>query len=181
MKVVGIVAGPRKTGNTARLVEEVIAGAGMAGHETLMFYLSEMDVAPLGADEDGYVYPIDGFSELMPHLESMGALVLGTPIYYDHVSARAKIFIDRLYYYSKSHGDEYRKLFPDHVKFVGVFSCGWDNPDVYGEVVDWLNGRMSHYWNMDIVDSLKAYGTGNKPVKDNQNLLKKARLIGESL
>ena len=181
MKVVGIVAGPRKTGNTARLVEEVITGANEAGHETLLFYLSEMDVAPLGADEVGYVYPVDGFSELMPHLESMGALVLGTPIYYDHVSARAKLFIDRLYYYSKSHGDEYRELFPDHVKFVGVFSCGWDNPNVYGEVVDWLNGRMSHYWNMDIVDSLKAYGTGNKPVKDNQNLLRKARLIGESL
>lgn len=181
MKVVGIVAGPRKTGNTARLVEEVVSGAKDVGHETLMFYLSEMEVAPLGADEDGYVYPEDGFSELMPHLESMGALVLGTPIYYDHVSARAKIFIDRLYYYSKSHGDEYRTLFPDHVKFVGVFSCGWDNPDVYGEVVDWLNGRMSHYWNMDINDSLKAYGTGNKPVRDNQGLLRKARSLGESL
>ena len=181
MKVIGIVAGPRKTGNTARIVEEVIHGAKDAGHETMLYYLSEMDVNPLGADENGYVYPDDGFTELMPHLESMGALVLGTPIYYDHVSARAKLFIDRLYYYSRSHGDEYRKLFPDNVKFIGVYSCGWDNPNVYGEVIEWLNGRMSHYWNMDIIGSLKAYGTGNKPAKDNKGLLKKARSLGESL
>lgn len=181
MKVIGIVAGPRKTGNTARLVEEVISGASDAGHETLLFYLSEMDIGPLEADMDGYVYPEDDFVELMPHLESMGALVLGSPIYYDHVSARAKLFIDRLYYYSKSHGDEYRKLFPDNVKFISVFSCGWDNPNVYSEVIDWLNERMSHYWRMDIVDSLKAHGTGNKPAKENEVLLKKARLLGESL
>lgn len=181
MKVIGIVAGPRKTGNTARLVEEVLAGAESMGHETLVFYLSELDVAPLGADANGYVYPEDGFVELMPHLESMGALVLGTPIYYDHVSARAKLFIDRLYYYSKSHGDEYRALFPDNVKFIGVFSCGWDNPNVYGEVVDWLNKRMSHYWKMDILDSIKAHGTGNNPTKENKELLNKAKALGESL
>lgn len=181
MKVIGVVAGPRKTGNTARLVEEVISGANEAGHETMVFYLSEMDLNPLGADENGYVYPEDGFVKLMPSLESMDALVLGTPIYYDHVSARAKLFIDRLYYYSMSHGDEYRKRFPDNVKFISVFSCGWDNPNVYSEVVDWLNGRMSHYWNMGIVGSIKAHGTGNKSVKDNMSLLKNARLLGESL
>jgi len=181
MKVLGIVAGPRKTGNTARIVEEVISGAKGAGHETLLFYLCEMDVGPLEADSDGYVYPEDGFVELMPHLESMGALVIGTPIYYDHVSARAKLFIDRLYYYSKSHGEEYRELFPDNVKFIGVFSCGWDNPNAYDGVIDWLNGRMRHYWKMDIVGSLKAHGTGNKPVKDNEGLLKKARALGERI
>jgi multimeric flavodoxin WrbA len=181
MKVIGIVAGPRTTGNTARLVEEVIYGSKDVGHETLLFYMSEMDVNPLESDEDGYIYPEDSFVELMPHLESMDALVLGTPIYYDHVSARAKLFIDRLYYYSKSHGEEYRELFPDNVKFIGIFTCGWDNPNVYSEVVDWLNGRMSHYWNMTIVDFIKAHGTGNKPVEDNMTLLKKARLLGKSL
>ena len=181
MKVIGIVAGPRKNGNTARLVEEVILGAKEIGYEGQLFYMSDMNVNPLGADERGYLYPKDGFVELMPHLESMNALVFGTPIYYDHVSSRAKLFIDRLYYYSRSHGDYYRKLFPDNVKFVGVFSCGWDNPNVYGGVVDWLNGRMSHYWNMEIVGSIKAYGTGSKPVKDAKELLKKARLLGASL
>ncbi len=181
MKVIGILAGPRRTGNTARLVEEVLAGAKDAEYETHLFYMSEMDIKPLEADETGYVYPDDDFTELMPYLESMDVFVLGSPIYYDHVSARTKILIDRLYYYSTSHGAEYRKLIPDGIKFVGVFSCGWDNPNVYGEVVEWLEERMSHYWNMEPVGSLKAYGTGRKPASENKELLKKARALGESL
>jgi multimeric flavodoxin WrbA len=181
MKVIGIVAGPRKNGNTAQLVEEIVKGARTAGNDTHLFYLSDMVIKPLEADEDGYIYPDDDFIELMPHLESMDALILGTPIYYDHVSSRAKLFIDRLYYYSKSHGAEYRKRIKDDIKFISVFTCGWDNPNVYGEVVEWLNDRMSHYWNMEVHDSLKAHGTGNNPVKENENLLEKARVLGESL
>ncbi len=181
VKVLGLIAGPRKTGNTARLVEEIISGANDAGHETLLFYMGDMRINPLEADEHGYVYPDDDFTQLMPHLETIDALVLGSPIYYDHVSARAKIFIDRLYYYSNSHGAEYKARFPDDVKFISVLSCGWDNPNVYGEVAEWLNERMTHYWNMKICGSLKAYGTGSNPVKENKTLLKKARLLGESL
>lgn len=181
MKVLGIVAGARKTGNTAKLVEAALEGAKEAGHETVLFYLGDMQINPLTDAEDGYGYPDDGFTELMPHIESMGALVFGTPIYYDHVSSRAKLFIDRLYYYSSSHGDEYREKFPDGVKFVNAVTCGWDKADVYGEVVDWLNGRMTHYWKMTVHGSLKAHGTGNNPVKNNEELLKKARELGKSL
>lgn len=181
MKVLGIVAGPRKTGHTARLVEETMRGAEEAGHETVVYYLSDMEIKPLDEGENGYLYPDDGFTELMPHIESMGALVFGTPIYYDHVSSRAKLFIDRLYFYSKSHGEEYRKKFPDGVKFVNAVTCGWDNAGAYDEVVEWLNGRMTNYWKMIIHGSLKAHGTGKNPVKENRELLKRARELGKSL
>ncbi|MCW4051333.1 MAG: flavodoxin family protein [Candidatus Bathyarchaeota archaeon] len=181
MKVLGVVCGPRKTGNTARLVEEVLAGASEAGHETKIFYLSEMEITPLKAGDDGYIYPDDGFAEIMPHIESMGALVQGTPIYYDHVSSRTKLFIDRLYYYSRSHGDEYRAKFPDGVKCVNIITCGWDKPDVYNEVLEWWNRRMTNYWKMSIHGTLKAYGTGNKPVAKNLELLGDARSMGRSL
>ncbi len=181
MKVVGIVAGPRKNGNTARLVEEVLAGAREAGHETIIFYMGEMQIHPLDADENGYVYPADDFEEMMPHLETMGALVLGTPIYYDHVSTRAKLFIDRLYYYSGSHGVEYRRMFPNDVRFISVLAYHWNNPDVYEGVVDWLNGRMTHYWKMQVVGSIKAHGTERKHVSGDRELLEKARALGNSL
>ena len=181
MKVLGVVGGPRKTGNTARLVEEVLAGARDSGHETHVFYLSEMELGPLGHDGERYVYPEDGFSSMMPHLEIMGAIVIGTPIYYDHVSSLTKLFMDRLYYYSKSHGDEYRRRFPDGVKCVNVVTCGWDNPNAYEEVLEWMNGRMRNYWRMRILDGLKACGTGNHPVAKDAELLRRAREIGGSL
>jgi len=181
MKVLGIIAGPRKTGNTAKLVEEVISGAKSVGHETLLFYMSDMQVNPLMANEERYLYPDDDFEKLMPHIESMNALVLGTPIYYDQVSSRAKLFIDRLYYYSQSHGDEFRKKFPNDVKFISIITCEWNNPDVYGEVVEWIHKRMTHYWKMKIHGTLKAHGTGNNPVKNDSELLQIARSLGKSL
>jgi len=163
MKILGIVAGPRKKGNTATLVEETLEGAKDAGHETILYYLSDLEIKPLEAGKDGYVYPEDGFKKLMPHIESMDALV------------------DRLYYYGKSHGEEYREKFPDGVKFISVITCGWDNSDAYDEVVNWLEDRMKHYWNMSIHGALRAYGTGKHPVVDNNALLDKARELGKSL
>jgi multimeric flavodoxin WrbA len=181
MKVLGIVAGPRRKGNTAVLVEEVLAGAREAGNEAVIFYLGDMDINPLGEADVGYLYPDDGFTSIMPHLESMGGFVLGTPIYYDHVSSRAKLFIDRLYYYGMSHGEEYRKRFPDDVKCVNIISYGWNRENAYDGVLEWMNGRLTHYWNMKIVGNLKAFGTGGKPANNNKELMDKARELGKRL
>jgi len=181
MKVIGIVGGPRREGNTARLVEEVLAGARENGNETHIFYLGDMEINPLQWDEDGYIYPDDDFTTIMPHLESMGSLILGTPIYYDHVSSRTKLFFDRLYYYSRSHGEEYYLKFPKGVKCVNIIAFGWNNSGAYDEVLDWMNERMTHYWRMEILGNLKSYGTGVNPTKENSELLIKARKIGRKI
>ena len=181
MKVLGIVAGPRKTGNTAKLVEEIIKGTEDAGHEAKIFYLNEVEITPLEYDENGYVFPEDGFTDIMPYIESMGAFVFGTPIYYDQVSSRAKLFIDRLYYYAKSRGPEFNDKFPRGVKFVSAITCGRNVEGTYQEVVEWLHGRMTYYWEMEIVNFMRAHGSGSNPVKENAELLKEARALGKSL
>jgi len=181
MKILGIVAGPRKEGHTAQLVEAVLSGAREAGHETEIFFLSDLEINPIGADEGGYFYPEDDMARLYPHIESMGALVFGTPIYYDHVSSRAKLFIDRLHYYSKTHGPEYRKRFPDGVKCVNVITYDWDKEDAYDQVLKWMNRRMEHYWNMTTAGNIKAHGTGRVIQKHSKELIEEAKNIGRSL
>jgi len=180
MKVIGVVGSPRSEGNTARLVEEVLAGAREAGNETHIFYLGDMEIKPLEYGEDGYIYPEDDFTSLMPHLETMGGIVIGTPIYYDQVSSRTKLFIDRLYYYSMSHGAEYRKRFPEGVKCINVITCGWDHPNAYDEVLEWMNGRMKNYWKMKVIGDLKGYGSHKRPIRDNESLLEEARELGKT-
>ena len=118
---------------------------------------------------------------LYPHIESMGALVMGSPIYYDHVSSRTKLFIDRLHYYSKTHGEEYRRRFPKDVKSVNIITYEWEKTDVYDVILDWMNGRMKGYWGMKVVGNLKAEDTTNKPVADRKHLLEKAKDMGRSL
>lgn len=181
MKALGIVGSPHKDGNTANLVEAVLEGAKEKGCETELFHLSDLRIGPLVADGPKVAYPEDDMAKLYPHIETMGALVLGTPIYYDHVSARTKLFIDRLHYYSLTHGREYRELFPRNVKAVTVITYEWDNPDVYEEVLDWMNERLKHYWNMKITGSIKADGTSLKPVTERKDLLEKARQLGRKL
>ena len=181
MKVLGVVGSPRREGNTAKLVEAVLLGAKEAGHEAEIFYLSDLEIGPLESEGGKIVYPEDDMVRLHPHLESMGALVLGTPVYYDHVSARTKLFIDRLHYFSRTHGEEYRRRFPDGVKAVPVITYEASNPDRYDYVLDWMKRRLEYYWRMDVVASLKAEDTNKRPVADNEDLLEKAREIGRNL
>ena len=58
--------------------------------------------------------------KLMRHIKSMDAKALGTLIYYEQMSSKAKLFIGRLYYYSESQGGGYRKKHPDGVKFISA-------------------------------------------------------------
>ena len=181
MKVLGIVGSPHHDGHTAKLVEAVLAGAISAGHVADIFYLSEMEIGPIQANGGVLEYPKDDMARLYPHLETMEALVLGTPIYYDHVSSRTKLFIDRLHYYSGTHGEEYRRRFPDGVKAVTVITQGAGNPGRYDYVLEWMKGRLEYYWKMEVVASLKAESTGRNPVERREELLEKAREVGRNL
>ena len=181
MKALGIVGSPRREGHTARLVEAVLQGAKEAGHEADIFYLSDLDIGPLEAEGGRIVYPEDDMARLHPHIESMGAFVLGTPIYYDHVSARTKLFFDRLHYFSRTHGEEYRERFPDGVKAVTVITYAAGGPDRYDYVLEWMKRRLEYYWKMDVVAGLKAESTGRNPVVERLDLLEKAKGIGRNL
>ena len=182
MKVLGIVGSPHRDGNTAKLVEAVLDGATENGHETKLFYLSDLNIAPLGSAEGKRVsYPNDDMMKLYPHIETMGAIVLGSPIYYDHVSDRTKLFIDRLHYYSKTHGEEFRGRFPEDVKAITIITYEWEDPEGYQRVIDWINGTLTHYWKMDVVGSLKAYDTTRNPVKNRKALLDEAMQMGKNL
>lgn len=182
MKVLGIVGSPHRDGNTATLVKTVLEGARENGHEIFLFNLIDFKIEPLSSAEGKRVsYPEDDMMKLYPHIEMMGALVLGTPIYYDNVSDRTKIFIDRLHYYSKTHGEEYRSRFPDDAKAVTIITYEWENPEGYDETLKWLNQTLEDYWRMKVVGSLKADSTTKKPVKERRDLLEKARQLGRSL
>lgn len=182
MKVLGIVGSPHKDGNTANLVEAVLDGAMEQGNEIKLFHLSDMNIGPLGKAEGKKVsYPQDDMLKLYPHIEAMGALVLGSPIYYDHVSERTKLFIDRLHYYSKTHGEEFRRRFPENVKAVTIITYEWEDPESYQEVLGWINRTLNHYWNIDVVGSLKAYGTTKNLVSNRKDLLEKGRQMGRTL
>ena len=180
MKVLGIIDGPRKNGNTVKLVEAVLNGAREVGNEVLSFKLSDMNIGHLGDENGEITFPDDDFPKIMPHLETMDAFVLGAPIWFSTVDSRTHAFIQRLYWYSGYYSDKNTARWPKGVKAVNCITYGWDDPNIYDNVLDWLKD-MERGYGMKNIKSLVAEGTGDKPVEGNHALLRKARSIGRKL
>jgi multimeric flavodoxin WrbA len=190
--VLGIVAGPRNSGNTAILVKGVLKGAEEKGYETDLKWLGGLKINPLVASTSdkqsvwssysnkpyGVTGSKDDMELIYPSLEKMGVFVFGTPIYFDHVSARAKTFIDRLIYYER---EGTKDRFPQNVRAVIILTYEWDKPEAYSSVVEWIKHTLEEYFKMKIVASLQAEDTVKNPVASREDLLKKARQIGRNL
>ncbi len=140
MKVLGILGGANKDGNTAKLVEEVLAGARDAGHETVLIKLVDEKIGHIGYRNGEATFPKDDFEVIKPHIETMGALVIGAPIWYSTVDSRTHAFIQRLYYYSSYYSEENRKRWPKGVKAVNIITYAQSDPHYYDQVLDVAQG-----------------------------------------
>lgn len=96
--VVGFVASPRKGMNTDTLVGRVLEGAKSVGADTEKIYLNDLEIKPCQACAE---YPAkfcwfeDGMAKIYNVIEKADVLVIGTPAYYDSISAQLKLVIDR--------------------------------------------------------------------------------------
>jgi len=99
LKVVGIVASPRKGMNTDTLVTKVLEGAKSVGAQTEKIYLNDLEIKPCQAcpkyPAPEFCFYKDGMQKIYAALETADVFVIGTPAYYESVSAQLKLLIDR--------------------------------------------------------------------------------------
>lgn len=99
MKVLGISGSPIKNGNVDSLVQQVLKGAGSEGAKTEIIYLNELEISPCRScgknPEPEFCFIKDDMEKVYTGLKSSDVLVLGSPIYFDTVSAQMKLFLDR--------------------------------------------------------------------------------------
>ncbi len=85
---------------TRKLVSWVREGAGQQGAEVELIDLTDSRITPCSACErcsqTGQCMHPDDFSGVCEQLRAADGLVLGSPVYIDHVTGQMKIFIDRL-------------------------------------------------------------------------------------
>lgn len=100
-KVVAFVGSPRKKGNTSDVVQAVLKGAAAQGAETKIYFLNEMNIK--GCQNCLYCRkhescPIkDDMVEVMEHIKTADAVVIGSPVFIHQVSGQTKLLMDRLY------------------------------------------------------------------------------------
>jgi multimeric flavodoxin WrbA len=197
MKVIGINSSPRKRANTQTLVEAVLSGAEKNGAQTRLVNLREMKInGCLGCEgckkHLGKCVQKDDLTPLLQDLADYDAIVLGTPVYWFHVSAQLKMLVDRLYCFMEhtdpETGDAVMRFeFPAGKKFITIVSRG-DNepaevlPQFYDNLNEWLN-IIPLSLGAGSIEFLHQYGAeiDRKAAKNDADLIKKAQALGETL
>jgi len=85
--------------STELLVRETLRGAAAHGADTEYVFLNELDIMPCQAcgrtPEEGYCFFSDGMDVIYEKFDRCDAIVVGSPVYFDSVSAQTKLFVDR--------------------------------------------------------------------------------------
>lgn len=198
MKVLGINASPRKKANTQTLMEAVLEGAAAKGAETRMVNLRELNINGCMACEGckkqlGKCVQKDDMTTLLQEMAGYDAIVLGTPVYWYHVSAQFKMLVDRIYSFIQIGQDPetgqetFTSVFPAGKKFLLIISRGDEEPagmfpQFYDHLNEWLNIipmslSAGHY------EFFNQYGahTDRKAARNDTGLLEKAKAAGARL
>ena len=101
MKILGVVASPRKKGNTEILVNEALKAAASLGAETELWIATDKTVegcnSCFACIPSGECVIDDDMQKLYPLLKQADGIVFGSPVYFWSVTAQAKAIIDRTF------------------------------------------------------------------------------------
>jgi multimeric flavodoxin WrbA len=99
IRVCGFVGSPNEGGNVDLLVSQVLLGAERQGAVTQKLMLNEMQIRPCQDcpvdPAPAYCHFDDDMAQVYAALDACDGIVLGTPVYFDTVSAQTKLAIDR--------------------------------------------------------------------------------------
>ena len=99
MRILGISGSPVKNGNVDLLVQQVIKGVKSKRVKAEILYLDRMNISPCKScsknPEPEFCMIKDDMDIIYDKLKKSDALVLGSPIYFDTISAQMKLFLDR--------------------------------------------------------------------------------------
>jgi multimeric flavodoxin WrbA len=182
VKIIGFNASPRKSGNTAWAISQILDSAAEAGAETQVFHSGELAVNPckgcLGCvNGDGCVVD-DDMQKIYAALKQADALVLGSPLYMAQMSGQAKVFTDRLFAQITPRFSPRFKEENAGKKLILVFTHGNPDQSKFQVYYDYTK-NMFQMLEFDVRDFIVATGTRSVKASDNAKLsdiLRKAGL-----
>ncbi len=132
MEIIAFNGSPRKTWNTATLLQKALAGAASQGAATRLIHLYDLDFKGCrscfacktkGGPSYGKCAAKDGLTPILEEIRSADAIILGSPIYFWGISGEMKSFLERLmfpYYRYVRDDDPKPTLFPGkiHTGFI---------------------------------------------------------------
>ncbi len=131
MKILLINGSARKNGNTATLLRKVAEGATSRGAESKLIHLYDLNYKGCtscfscktkGSKSYGKCAIKDELTPILKEIETIDALVLGSPIYYSTVTGEMKSFMERLLFPYHVYSNPYKNLFQKNVKTGFIYT-----------------------------------------------------------
>lgn len=186
MNIIGIIASPRKAGNTAWIVNKILEGAKEQGAETQAWYFSDLDIKPCQGcwgchqGDQGCVIK-DDMQKLNDAIDQANAIVFGSPIYMMQMSAQAKIFIDRLFArFSPRYSPYFKEESAAQKKLILTFNQGNPDSGLFQSYIDYTR-HMFELLEFDVKEVPVVTGMRNGPVQERKDLHTVLKDIGSSL
>ncbi len=131
MKVLAINGSPRKTWNTAQMLESALDGCRDTGAETKLVHLIDLQFKGciscfgckrLGGPSYGKCAMRDDLTSVLEEVWDADALIVGSPVYFSDVTADLRGFLERLWFaglmYNKEHMIRNPKRLPVGIIFT---------------------------------------------------------------
>lgn len=188
-RLIALNGSPVRGSSIDLLLQAMCAGAEQVGGATLHVYCNELHAIPCQAcgpePTTGYCIYHDDMDRVYAALESAHAIAVGSPIYFDAVSAQLKLVMDRcncitMLAHAPGRGYEFRPQWARTRRAVFVTACGernrWDMAErsVRG-FLKWVGAK----WEESLVYAHLDNDTGS--VAAHPELLERARAIGRRL
>jgi len=121
MKVIAVNGSPRKTWNTATLLQKALDGAKSIGSQTEFIHLYDLDFKgciscfTCKKKDTGYVGHCamqDGLTDVLEKVLGCDVLLLGSPIYFGNITGEMHSFLERLLFSNLSYNSaSHRSVF----------------------------------------------------------------------
>jgi multimeric flavodoxin WrbA len=133
MKILAFNGSPRKTWNTAVLLEHALQGAASEGAETGLFHLYDLDYKGcrscfackrIGGASYGHCAQKDDLTPLLKAVETADAILIGSPIYYAITTGETRSFLERLMFPYSVYDPQRSTLFGRKIKTAFIYTAG---------------------------------------------------------
>jgi multimeric flavodoxin WrbA len=177
LKVLGLVASPRRESNTDLLVSAILYGAGSNNHQIDKQYLYDIDIQPCidcRACKRGNCKCIigDGMQLLYPKLEEADVIVFGTPLYWYGPTAKMKLMLDRLRPYVASKKLKGKKAILVVPSEEGAKACNY--------LIKTFKLSFN-YLEIELTDKILAKASEKSEIKKKPAYLNKAFKLGKAI
>ncbi len=170
MKIMAINGSPRKNGNTAALLGKTLEGAASLGADTEMVNLYDLDFKGCtscfacklkNGPSYGKCALKDDLTPILEKVDTIHALVLGSPVYFGDVTGEMRSFLERLFFPYLAYSKDYRSIFPGKLKTAFIYTMNAKEESFKERAYDKWTGKNESLmsWFFGNCESLFSFNT----------------------